>query len=152
MPLSKLQLPTVNCAWTVWNAWDTCTKSCDGGTQQRTRVIGAPPKYGGTNCTGNATETGPCNTHNCPGNSSMSFDLTSFGTEHNVMIKIDYFLVDCTWNVWGSWGSCTKTCGSGSMTRTRSKNGPFYGGIDCSGSLSESTSCNTNSCPGIYYF
>ena len=57
-------------------------------------------------------------------------------------------LVDCNWNIWGSWGSCTKTCDSGSRTRTRSKNGPFYGGIDCSGSLSESSSCNTNSCPG----
>ena len=56
--------------------------------------------------------------------------------------------VDCSWTNWGPWGSCSKTCGSGTMTRSRSKNGPILGGSECSGSSSSSTSCNTNSCPG----
>ena len=34
------------------------------------------------------------------------------------------------------------------MTRSRSKNGPYYGGTDCSGSSSSSASCNTNACLG----
>ena len=50
----------------------------------------------------------------------------------------------CSWNSWASWGSCSKTCGSGTMTRSRSKNGPYHGGADCSGSSSSSASCNTN--------
>ena len=57
------------------------------------------------------------------------------------------FSVDCTWSNWSSWGSCSKTCGSGTKTRSRSKNGPYHDGIDCVGSSSDSTSCNTNSCP-----
>ena len=56
--------------------------------------------------------------------------------------------MDCTWSSWGSWGSCSKTCGSGTRTRSRSRNGPFNGGSECLGSSSESSSCNTNSCPG----
>ena len=56
--------------------------------------------------------------------------------------------MDCTWSNWESWGSCSKTCGYGSKTRSRSKNGPYNGGSECSGSSSESTSCNTERCPG----
>ena len=37
------------------------------------------------------------------------------------------------------------------MTRSRSKNGPYHGGSGCSGSSSESSSCNTNSCIGEFY-
>merc|ERR1712241_673615 len=51
---------------------------------------------------------------------------------------------DCTWNAWSSWGSCSKTCGGGTKTRTRS-HGPYHG-QECSGSPTSSTSCNTNSC------
>ena len=67
----------------------------------------------------------------------------------NILICVHiWFTVDCTWHPWGSWSSCSKTCGSGTMTHSRTQNGPFYGGSVCTGSSSESTSCNTNSCPG----
>ena len=69
----------------------------------------------------------------------------------NTLICVhNWFTVDCTWDPWGSWSSCSKTCGSGTMSHSRSKNGPYHGGSDCTGSSSESTSCNTNSCPGKY--
>ena len=80
---------------------------------------------------------------------------TSFYCVHIDWINWQSISVPCTWNAWGSWTSCTKTCGSGTKTRTRSKNGPYHGGSDCSGSSSESPLCNTNSCPGelsIKYF
>ena len=51
----------------------------------------------------------------------------------------------CMWNTWGSWSSCSKTCGSGTKTRTRTR---FHGGSDCPGSPSKSKSCNTDTCPG----
>ena len=57
------------------------------------------------------------------------------------------FSVDCTWSNWSSWGSCSKTCGSGTITRSRFKLWWKHDGIDCMGSSSDSTSCNTNSCP-----
>ena len=62
-------------------------------------------------------------------------------------ILLTLFLVACTWNNWGSWGSCSQTCGSGSKTRSRSKNEPSCGGSDCLGLATSTTSCNTNICP-----
>lgn len=64
-------------------------------------------------------------------------------------MKWHWFPVACIWNEWGSWELCTTTCGTGSMTRSRSKYGPFYGGADCSGSETSSIPCNTNPCPGM---
>ena len=64
-------------------------------------------------------------------------------------MKWHWFPVACIWNEWGSWELCTTTCGTGSMTRSRSKYGPFYGGADCSGSATSSLTCNTNPCPGM---
>ena len=58
------------------------------------------------------------------------------------------FSVDCTWRNWGSWEACSKTCGSGTKSRSRSKDGPLYGGRQCSGSSTDSESCNLKNCPG----
>ena len=52
------------------------------------------------------------------------------------------------WGGWGGWGACSKACGSGSQTRTRSCNNPSpqHGGANCGGGSSQSQSCNTHSC------
>ena len=55
--------------------------------------------------------------------------------------------VDCTWNYWSEWSSCSMTCGSGTKTRSRTQNGPSNGGKECSGSSISSTSCNLIECP-----
>jgi len=53
------------------------------------------------------------------------------------------------WTNWGSYGACTKTCGGGTKTKTRTctNPAPFGGGDTCPGSDSSSTSCNTDDCP-----
>jgi len=56
---------------------------------------------------------------------------------------------------WSSYGSCSKTCGTGSQTRSRTCTNPkpFGGGTKCSGCWSntctkyQSRDCNTNCCP-----
>ncbi|XP_061167956.1 serine-rich adhesin for platelets-like [Saccostrea echinata] len=50
---------------------------------------------------------------------------------------------------WSAWSNCTKQCGTGSQTRTRSCNNPTRqgSGADCSGALSQTQDCNTNLCP-----
>ena len=51
----------VNCAWGTYGAWTTCSTSCVGGTQTRTRAIATQAQNGGTACTGLTTETRDCN-------------------------------------------------------------------------------------------
>ena len=53
------------------------------------------------------------------------------------------------WGSWSSFSSCSKTCGGGTKRRTRRCNNPTpaYGGADCSGAASETSSCNTDHCP-----
>lgn len=53
---------------------------------------------------------------------------------------------------WSSWGSCSTTCGAGSKARTRSctNPAPVGAGSQCSGSTTESSSCNLVTCPSQY--
>ena len=58
------------------------------------------------------------------------------------------FPEDCVWESWSTWLSCSKTCGGGTETRSRQKKKAEQNGGNCSGSRSESKSCNTQPCPG----
>ncbi len=61
--------------------------------------------------------------------------------------------VNGDWTGYGSWSSCSVSCGGGTQTRSRSCTNPSasYGGTDCSGSTSDSQSCNTGSCGPYTY-
>jgi len=110
-------------AWGVWTSWTTCTKSCGTGSRSRTRQCNNPaPINGGNTCSGASSETSACNAHCCP--------------------------VNGLWSTWTSWSRCSKTCGTGSQTRTRSCNqpAPSCGGASCRGSGSEGQDCNTQCC------
>ncbi|XP_028976309.2 A disintegrin and metalloproteinase with thrombospondin motifs 14 isoform X3 [Esox lucius] len=56
---------------------------------------------------------------------------------------------------WGSWtklGSCSRTCGGGVRSRSRTCNNPApaYGGRDCPGSSFDYQMCNMEECAGPY--
>jgi hypothetical protein len=81
--------------------------------------------YGGTACpaTDGQTSSQSCNTQNCP--------------------------IDCVGN-WTPWGTCSKTCGGGTQTRTfKVTTQAQYGGIACpvADGTPESQPCNTQNCP-----
>ena len=64
-------------------------------------------------------------------------------------IDLEFFLVivDCQWNGWQSWSSCSKSCGGGMRTQNRRKSvNENYGG-KCTGGSSKEESCNTHNCP-----
>lgn len=55
--------------------------------------------------------------------------------------------VDCVVSTWAPWGSCSKTCGGGTTTRTRTiTTQPKNNGKVCP-SLTDTSSCNTQPCP-----
>ena len=56
----------VDCTWTQWNAWVTCSVTCGGGTQDRERTKNAA-QHGGDDCVGDDTENQACNANPCPG-------------------------------------------------------------------------------------
>ena len=59
--------------------------------------------------------------------------------------------MDCEWDDFGDWGSCSTSCGGGTQSRTRSiKKQEENGGNPCIGDEIENQSCNTDSCPGQY--
>ncbi|XP_061184989.1 SCO-spondin-like [Saccostrea echinata] len=119
---------TQNCpidgGFSDWSAWDTCSVTCGGGSQGRTRTCTNPaPQYGGADCTGDLTDTQDCNTQNCP--------------------------IDGGFTDWSAWDTCSVTCGGGSQGRLRSCTNPApqYGGAQCVGDVSQDQDCNTHNCP-----
>lgn len=73
-----------------------------------------------------------------------------FLTQKLCSFKIILFSVDGMWADWGSWGTCSTTCGGGNQNRTRNCTNPEpqYGGADCVGNAQDSPqTCNTNPCP-----
>lgn len=58
---------TVDGNWASWTSYGSCSVTCGGGTQTRSRTCTNPaPQYLGQNCAGMSSESQQCNTHNCP--------------------------------------------------------------------------------------
>ncbi|KAI0210648.1 hypothetical protein LSAT2_004598 [Lamellibrachia satsuma] len=57
--------------------------------------------------------------------------------------------VDGQWSDWDAWTKCTKTCGSGTKSRSRLCNDPepLNGGRSCAGNATATTKCARWSCP-----
>ena len=108
-----------DCLVSAWSAWSACSKSCDGGNQSRTRTVTRQAANGGAACP-SLSEQQSCNTQGCPAN--------------------------CIVGNWGAWGECSKTCGTGTQTRSRPVwQQPANGGSACP-NLTETQNCNTLDC------
>merc|ERR1711871_80299 len=81
----------VDCLVTAWSSWGTCSLSCGGGLAVRARSVLIEPNAYGHACPP-MTQTDGCNTDACP--------------------------QDCVMEPWGSWSTCTNSCGGGRHTRT----------------------------------
>jgi hypothetical protein len=110
----------IDCALDSWGTWSTCTQSCDSGFQYRTRGIVTAAQYGGAECAYQRTVRS-CNDERCP--------------------------VDCAYDNWDDWSTCTKSCGSaGTQKRSRAiTTTTDFGGIACPHS-SETRPCNVTPC------
>ncbi|KAH3881664.1 hypothetical protein DPMN_005591 [Dreissena polymorpha] len=113
----------VDGVWNDWASWATCSLTCGGGSQQRTRRCHYDSPHHGTPCAGPDTETRDCSTDHCP--------------------------IDGHWKTWNSWTSCSVTCSNGTKSRAREcyfvPDEPK--GNNCSGSANETFDCNLGLCP-----
>ncbi|XP_023932807.1 thrombospondin-1-like [Lingula anatina] len=63
----KLTCADRNGGLTSWTSWGSCSVTCGGGTQSRTRSCTNPTQAGnGLPCSGLTSETQQCNTDSCP--------------------------------------------------------------------------------------
>lgn len=117
----------VNRGYISWSSWSVCSRSCDGGTQTRSRnCTNPPPANGGKNCTiiGPDSESQRCATNKCP--------------------------VDGGYSHWSPWSPCSDTC-TGSQNRTRSCTNPppTNGGALCEGVALEKRECSNKNCEDL---
>uniref|UniRef100_A0A6I8P7K2 Adhesion G protein-coupled receptor B2 n=1 Tax=Ornithorhynchus anatinus TaxID=9258 RepID=A0A6I8P7K2_ORNAN len=103
-----------------WSQWSVCSLTCGQGLQVRTRSCVSSPY--GTLCSGPLREARTCNnTATCP--------------------------VHGLWEEWGPWSLCSRTCGRGARSRTRSCVPPQHGGKACQGPELQTRLCNLAACP-----
>ena len=109
----------VDCTVGDWSAWSTCSQSCNGGIQTRSRQLLTGASNGGV-CWP-LLEEQKCNTAAC-------------------------VPVDCQYTAWSAWSACSQACGGGLQSSTRAvvKNAEF-GGF-CSSELARQQACNTQTC------
>ena len=55
---------SVDCQWSSWSSPSSCTKSCSGGKQEKTRHKTVEERYGGT-CSGSSSQINDCNIQKC---------------------------------------------------------------------------------------
>ncbi len=113
-----------------YGAWSACSLKCGTGTQKRTRTCGNYSSYDNSYCSANTVASNTTQSQNCNTMSCCSATTKKCGD-------------------WGAYGGCSKSCGGGTKTRTRScANYSNYDGRWCSAAASESNSasCNTQSC------
>ena len=57
---------SVDGGWTTWSEWQTCSVTCGGGSQKRTRTCANPlPQHGGAWCSGDVEQTRTCGNVAC---------------------------------------------------------------------------------------
>ena len=62
------------------------------------------------------------------------------------------FTVNCSWEAWSTWETCSVTCGGGTQERNRTVGREaLFGGNECTGDEKETQACNSNGCPGTYF-
>jgi len=112
-----------------WTVWGSCSATCGGGSNSRTRQCDSPaPAHGGEPCLGENTDTAHCNTQPCPVNGGYT--------------------------PWAEWTQCDKPCENGNRFKTRTCTNPIpaHGGLTCLqqsglGGSQEHETCNPQKCP-----
>ena len=75
----------------------------------------------------------------------MHFDVRL----HVIVVVTILDVVDCVWEDWGPWQTCTVTCGDGKILRNRGVNTEArFGGKNCTGNNTDEQDCKNDQCLG----
>ena len=61
-----LLIVTVDCRWTSWSDWTSCSKTCGAGVREKSRQVQTPARNGGSQCLGSPKQIESCNDQDCP--------------------------------------------------------------------------------------
>jgi len=112
----------IDCVVSDYSDWGSCSKDCGPGTKTSTRTVTTAAKYGGKACPV-LSKTASCQDKPCA--------------------------TDCEVSAFSGWSECSKDCGPGTQTSTRTvTSAPQNGGKACP-SLSQSQSCNKKKCTSV---
>jgi len=166
----------VNCQLSAWDKYNKCSKSCGGGVQSRMRSVARAVEYGGVKCAP-LSQARVCNSNVCAVNcvvskwsafSSCTHSCGSAGMMQKVRSIVTYGAfggktcpsivfkskcnrgscpVHCVVSKWGKYSKCTKTCGGGRMTRTRTVSVASAAKGRVCPSLKSSEVCGMRKCP-----
>ncbi|XP_075117575.1 SCO-spondin-like [Leptodactylus fuscus] len=82
----------VDCGWSSWTLWSSCSRTCNVGTRRRYRSKTNPPAaFGGRSCEGSSVAIEFCSLQPCKGSAGE----------------------------WGPWSECSVPCGGGYRNRSR---------------------------------
>jgi len=168
----------VDCTWSDWQAWSACSATCGKGVINRIRQRAVFASHGGHRCFGTEDDEAPCEVGICPVDcqvgdwSSWSSCPVTCGSGERLRYRAvlgeahdggapchealtenktcchDPCPVDCVWSEWSDWQGCSKSCGGGVSSRTRSELVPAaYGGRICYGAVHEDDVCKEEHCP-----
>eukprot|EP01013_Petalomonas_cantuscygni_P015357 TRINITY_DN3164_c0_g1_i1.p1 TRINITY_DN3164_c0_g1~~TRINITY_DN3164_c0_g1_i1.p1 ORF type:complete len:6949 (+),score=1286.42 TRINITY_DN3164_c0_g1_i1:147-20993(+) len=114
----------VDCEVSAWGSWGDCSEPCGPGKKDRTRTVTTEAANGGVECPA-LTDEADCITTWCP--------------------------PSCIFGPWVPTGACTKTCGGGEQTYTRTvrvnnTDATNVSAASC-GKTTETRVCNADACP-----
>ncbi|KAI8517213.1 Retinal rod rhodopsin-sensitive cGMP 3',5'-cyclic phosphodiesterase subunit delta [Branchiostoma belcheri] len=155
----------VHGGWSSWSNFTSCSASCDGGTQTRSRNCTNPtPQHGGRMCAGQPLQASQCNIQSCPETCGGGLQIrrrqcngsSCIGEAEEIRVcHEDPCPVHGGWSIWSLFSPCTAACGHGNQTRSRNCTSPepARGGNSCpgddggSGQETQTRGCFLKECP-----
>jgi hypothetical protein len=169
----NLEKCPVDCKVSLWSKYQACSERCGGGTQHKTRTVVTPAQNNGVACPALLAHQ-QCNAHPCPtdcahswnswgacdkscggGIQTRTFDVDAAAahggdecpTEMDRVCNTMYCPTDCAMSKWSGFGGCTKSCGTGTKTKSRTVVIKAANGGKACVASTFSAACSTFKCP-----